>query len=181
MTPEHDDYLCNKYPKIFQNRHADMRTTCMCWGFECGDGWFNLIDGLCSTIQGHIDWRTRDVERDVSFNQALQLALDGNQQALLDHYSAGSPVADWMTKTVAQNLEKPVFRTPDQPIPQVVAVQVKEKFGGLRFYYDGGDELIRGAVSMAEAMSYRTCDVCGAPGTPNHDGWISTRCEAHRE
>jgi hypothetical protein len=38
-------------------------------------------------------------------------------------------------------------------VPQVVAQQVKEKFGTLRFYYTGGDEYIRGLVSMAQAMS----------------------------
>lgn len=27
----------------------------MCWGFECGDGWYDLIDQLCSTIQNYIN------------------------------------------------------------------------------------------------------------------------------
>jgi hypothetical protein len=38
MKQELDEQLCAKYPKIFVNRHADMKTTAMCWGFECGDG-----------------------------------------------------------------------------------------------------------------------------------------------
>jgi len=29
-----------------------MQQTCMVWGFECGDGWYNLIDALCSLL----DW-----------------------------------------------------------------------------------------------------------------------------
>lgn len=33
-------------------------------------------------------------------------------------------------------------------------VQIKEKFGGLRFYYVGGDKYIEGLVAMAEAYSY---------------------------
>ena len=57
MTPEKDKYLCEKYPKIFRDRNASMRQTAMCWGFECGDGWFDLIDTLCSQIQYHIDWK----------------------------------------------------------------------------------------------------------------------------
>jgi hypothetical protein len=46
-------------------------------------------------------------------------------------------------------------------VAQVVVAQVKEKFGGLRFYYDGGDEYVDGLVSMAEMWAERTCEVCG--------------------
>tara|TARA_R110000751_G_scaffold212149_2_gene315583 strand:+ start:308 stop:793 length:486 start_codon:yes stop_codon:yes gene_type:complete len=61
------------------------------------------------------------------------------------------------------------------------ATQVKEKYGGLRFYYDGGDELIRGMVRMAEGLSYCTCENCGSPGTQNDKGWISTLCDPCRK
>ena len=59
--------------------------------------------------------------------------------------------------------------------------QVKEKFGGLRMYFSGGDDYIEGLVSMAEAMSYKICEVCGNKGGPNKGGWISTLCDLHRE
>lgn len=55
-------------------------------------------------------------------------------------------------------------------------VQVKEKFGGLRFYYDGGDSYIWGLVQMAESMSYQICEQCGNPGTCSGTGWAKTRC-----
>jgi hypothetical protein len=58
--------------------------------------------------------------------------------------------------------------------------QIKEKYGGLRVYFSGGNQYIEGLVSMAEAMSYKVCDVCGNKGEANKQGWISTRCEAHR-
>ena len=58
----------------------------------------------------------------------------------------------------------------------MVAVQVKEKFGGLRFYYSGGDEYIDGLVAMAEAMSCVTCERCGEVGKQNQKGWIETLC-----
>jgi hypothetical protein len=67
---------------------------------------------------------------------------------------------------------------PDE-IQQVVAVQIKEKFGTLRFYYDGGDEYIRGLVSMAEVISEITCETCGAPGKLRPGGWIRTLCDTH--
>jgi len=66
-------------------------------------------------------------------------------------------------------------------IEQVVVEQCKEKFGTLRFYYDGGDEYINGLVSMAESMSEVTCEVCGNPGKRRSGGWIKTLCDHHHE
>ena len=57
--------------------------------------------------------------------------------------------------------------------------QVKEKFGGLRFYYDGGNNYIDGMVSFAEAMSYKTCEFCGTTHNvgQTNKGWIFTICK----
>ena len=61
---------------------------------------------------------------------------------------------------------------------QVIAAQVKEKFGGLRFYVDNSDDYTRGVIAMAESMSYRTCEYCGSPGKQTGKGWIKTVCES---
>lgn len=131
MNPKLDNELVSKYPKIFANRHADMRTTAMCWGFECGDGWYALLDTACSLIQQHIDWRNK------------------------------------------------VAKTPEDRVDQVVAEQVKEKFGGLRFYVSGGDHYTSGVISMCEAMSVRTCEQCGSPGKTRGRNWFYTSCDLH--
>ena len=55
--------------------------------------------------------------------------------------------------------------------------QIKEKFGGLRIYYSGGDDYVDGVIDMAEEMSYKICEVCGNAGKPNKGGWISTLCD----
>ena len=57
MREELDSYLCKTYPKLFSDRNSPMTETCMCWGFEHGDGWFRLIDTLCRNIQSHLDWK----------------------------------------------------------------------------------------------------------------------------
>jgi hypothetical protein len=62
MTPELDKLLCEKYPKMLINRHKDMQETAMCWGFACGDGWFNILDQLMGNIQHHIDWKNKNTE-----------------------------------------------------------------------------------------------------------------------
>jgi hypothetical protein len=50
MRQELDDLLCQRYPELFRDRHGDKAQTSMCWGFECGDGWFGIIDSLCAEI-----------------------------------------------------------------------------------------------------------------------------------
>lgn len=66
-------------------------------------------------------------------------------------------------------------------VEQVTLDQVKEKFGGLRFYYTGGDDYISGMVTLAESLSMHTCDTCGGLGIRGGNGWISTKCTAHRK
>ena len=125
MRQELDEKLCRDYPKIFANRFGDMKETAMCWGFDCGDGWYPLINLLCREIQWHID----------------KNAKEGT--------------------------------------PQFVASQVKEKFGGLRFYGNGGDNRINDFIWFAESMSTIMCETCGAPGKRRGRGWIYTACDAH--
>ena len=140
MKEELEKELFDKYPKIFRQKDLSMEMTCMCWGVDTCDGWFDLIDTLCGQIQHHLDWANgegkfsdRDCQED------------------------------------------------SEPVPQLEATQVKEKFGGLRFYYDGGDEHIEGMVRLAETMSYKICELCGDKGAPQGSGWIITRCEKHGE
>jgi len=81
---------------------------------------------------------------------------------------------DWKRKT------EPFAGMSDEEfdeIHQPVAAQVKEKFGGLRFYVDGCDDYVRGVIAMAESMSYRTCETCGNPGARRGGGWIRTQCD----
>lgn len=51
MTPEHDKTLCRDFPLLYKDRHLDIRSTCMSWGFECGDGWFQLLYDLSEKIE----------------------------------------------------------------------------------------------------------------------------------
>ena len=58
--------------------------------------------------------------------------------------------------------------------------QIKEKWGGLRIYHSGGDDYVDGVITMAEEMSYKICERCGCPGSPNKQGWIMTLCDKCR-
>jgi hypothetical protein len=64
-------------------------------------------------------------------------------------------------------------------VAQVTVNQIKEKFGGLRFYYSGGDDAIDGMVRMAESWAAHSCEECGAAGKSRGGGWIRTLCDTH--
>lgn len=63
---------------------------------------------------------------------------------------------------------------------QVIIEQVKEKFGGLRFYYKGGDitlGTIRGMVWFVEDLSNATCEKCGSlEGEQHFNALTKTLC-----
>lgn len=63
----------------------------------------------------------------------------------------------------------------------VVALQIKEKFGGLRFYIGAApsehfEEIYR-YIHEAESKSFEICEDCGAPGFRRERSWIKTLCD----
>lgn len=87
---------------------------------------------------------------------------------------------EWVNSTRERLSVKNEYNNPiPNECPQVVVAQIKEKFGGLRFYYDGGDDQIHGMVRMAEAWASTACEECGAVGKQRSGGWIRTLCDTH--
>jgi hypothetical protein len=65
-------------------------------------------------------------------------------------------------------------------------LQVKEKFGGLRFYTGGIPvevaEKVHAAIRMAKSMSYVICEQCGNAGELRDDRpWVLTLCDKCNE
>jgi len=126
MREDLDKKLCEAFPILYQQRNMNMSQTCMCWGFECSDGWFDLIWNLSEKLE--------------NINKSLPSDSD-------------------------------LF---------VVAVQVKEKFGTLRFYTGGipssvSDEVGK-FINEAETASEKTCEECGKDGKSRTGGWVKTLC-----
>ena len=159
MKKELDEALCAKYPLVFRDRHAPMQATAMCWGFDCGDGWYTIIDVLCGMLTSE-------------YRQAK------------DRYEYYTEVGVggilYGTKTVTQeDIDKAKAKMDEEAEKVPVASQVKEKFGGLRFYVNHATEEHYNYINFAENMSYRTCEVCGSPGKRYTDGWHQVLCDTH--
>lgn len=67
--------------------------------------------------------------------------------------------------------------------PQAIAFQVKEKFGGLKFYVNGVSSEQYSLIHFAESLSYSVCEECGAMANVSlrKDGWIRTLCDTCEE
>ena len=112
MDSKLEQKLIKDFPRLYADCYGDPRQTCMAFGFECGDGWFDLIYELSKQLEGH-----------------------------------------------------------------TVAAQVKEKFGGLRFYITTATDEIHEIIDKAEQDSYTICERCGKSGTLRTDGWHVTLCD----
>ena len=87
------------------------------------------------------------------------------------------PIIERLSSNIQQHLEWKNRET--EVVPQVVVEQIKEKFGGLRFYYQGGDDNVAGMVRMAEAWADVACEECGGIGKRRGGGWVRTLCDQH--
>jgi hypothetical protein len=66
------------------------------------------------------------------------------------------------------------------PIDHAVeATQVKEKFGGLRFYTTSAPDSVYEYIRKAEEQADTTCETCGGPGTLRQGRWWYTACDRH--
>jgi len=66
----------------------------------------------------------------------------------------------------------------------VMVSQVKEKFGGLRFYIYSGTPEVWKLIDKAERASYTICEECGDKAeqrSVGKYGWIYTRCDKCRK
>ncbi|MDE2166231.1 MAG: hypothetical protein KGJ66_07825 [Alphaproteobacteria bacterium] len=123
MSPELERELVNKYPKLFDDYGTAPSHSPMAFGFECGDGWFDLLDTLCGELA------------------ALgPCGGDGDAHPLR-------------------------------------AMQVKEKYGTLRFYLGPATDEALALVAFAEALSARICETCGNKGRTRGTTWLKTLCD----
>lgn len=75
------------------------------------------------------------------------------------------------------NLSKQIDEIRKRDKIDVVVVQVKEKFGSLRYYTYGGNKKIWDLVSNSEKRSSEICEDCGKKGHMRGTSWYKTLCD----
>lgn len=89
---------------------------------------------------------------------------------------------DHLCSAITEYLKSTIYYKDGQEVrcPEVTCTQVKEKFGELRFYYNGGNDVIEGMVEMCAYLCSITCQKCGSMTNASRQvkyGWVSIICE----
>jgi hypothetical protein len=90
------------------------------------------------------------------------------------------PLISILCNSIQSSIDQELKYYPEKETHQVHAVQVKEKFGGLRFYVDSATDDQNAWISFAEDLSYHICEDCGilseTPLLKSDYGWYSSIC-----
>jgi hypothetical protein len=140
----------------------------MQFGFECEDGWYFLLNNLMGSIQWHIEQENerRDKEPRIKW---------------LDKLSWKLRIRTFHKIKLLKWIGERIYDKQPRGVPHLYfqVNQIKEKFGGLRFEYSGGDDYIDGMVALAESMSYGICEFCGTTKDVGRtEGWVFTICKS---
>ena len=165
--------LIKKYPMMLSFEEGSLEPFAL-FGFECGEGWYDLIYNVLETI----DSTFKQKDRTLKYYQDILNNLEEHIKNKRTWYKGED--TDEELIFLQQYLYSKAFielKNAKETMPRFV--QIKEKFGTLRLYYEGGDDTVAALVSFAENMSAVTCDVCGNKGKATSGGWISVRCEEH--
>ena len=154
MTTELELKLVEKYPTILKDYRGDKMKTCMHWGMECGDGWYDLLDELLAKLDF------------ISKSSSVQVVADQIKEkfgTLRFYYST--------------------IKKDDDKIDSIVK---STRLGPLRFYYSTivksdfsvdsiVDKIINDLVANAERKSAYTCEQTGKRGDLcKRGGWLRT-------
>ena len=133
--------LVKRYPELFVDTPFV--------NISCGDGWFNIIDMIC--LELYSDYK--------SAKSIYETCIENNGGKLYPWIEASPIVTVDMVKESYLEMHKRFLNLPK-------IVQIKEKFGSLRFYASGISETMSQKISFAELMSTKICEVCGS-SAPN--------------
>jgi hypothetical protein len=166
------DDLVKKYPELF-GVEEDSQEPFAHFGFECGIGWYDIIDKACQIIYSeykhHLYMQKMykrdldDIEKTIQKRQSWD--KDKTREWIIAHTEASYSSYSKMAEEEKERLPK--------------TAQIKEKFGTLRWYINNADKTSQKIIDFAELMSENTCEVCGEYGKTYTTGWHKTFCLKH--
>lgn len=149
LSREKDQELCRKFPLLYRDRNGDRSKTLMVYGFSIKEGWYSIVYELSAALEPLI---------------AAQLKSSLMFKSKVILYKA---LKYFGLKVVVPQKQS------------ACAMQVKEKFGGLRFYMAGPQtKEMSYLIRQAEEKSFNTCEVCAAQGVLRTEKrWMLTLCD----
>ena len=51
MDSQHTEQLYERFPELYRERTATLKSSGMAWGFQCGNGWYKIIYEMSQKIQ----------------------------------------------------------------------------------------------------------------------------------
>jgi len=83
-----------------------------------------------------------------------------------------------LSQKITYHLKERVDRGRDQETDEPLVCQVKEKYGGLRYYVNSTFDEVYDMIAAAERESLRTCEECGESGKQySRNRWVILRCK----
>lgn len=166
-----EQYLMDKYPDLF-HKNEEGKPVCHC-GVWVPEGWHTIVDELCGCIQRYTKCTSRSERKVLSKWYYLWDSLKATVEEfhlflilkLFKRLNTSKFNAPWskLKNKLNSKAVRHVKYVSAYP-PEVKIEQIKEKFGGLRFYIDGGDKEVQGMISFAEYLCGQTCEVSGEKG-----------------
>jgi hypothetical protein len=149
MDERLEQVLVRDFPEIFRDYKGDIMQTCMGWGVECGNGWFDLVYDSCRRIENEVRWVREHNPELASFTVYFaQVKEKWASLTMYTHTDIGLP--DTAT------------------IEEVNAAWEKTNAAQYR---------ICGVTDMASTYSHRVCQNCGNHGRLRGGAWMHTHCD----
>ena len=161
MSPELANGLRARFPLVFKAQPAPRGFATPAVSLDIGDGWHNLLETACELLYGR-------------YTQALSRYSHLREREGLPAYRGTGGA---MT---AVEVEKARLAAAAEAERVPCAIQVKEKFGSLRFYASEASPTQQAYIDFAEVLSAKTCEVCGEPGTLTGSRWLKATCSRHK-
>jgi hypothetical protein len=168
MTPELEKKLIEKYPGFFRDITKSPQETCMCWGIETGDGWYNIIDNLCGFLKDlrdnrHFYLKIKDEFRDEDNYGSIDFCCP---EVVFDQVkSKYATLRVYWHFAEIENYNEIVSKLED---PEELNKMIDKCYN-----------IVDAAIDFSEYLSASSCEVCGKPGKIEGNYWVETLCPEH--
>jgi hypothetical protein len=165
MKAELENKLVENYPVLFQDKDKPPTQTLMCFGCECSDGWYNILNELFGYISDNCKESLY-----VKYNSEYK---EKNPKS----YGTYIPSPQVILEQVKEKYGtlRVYYRIEYVDILEQLKEQLDE--ASLKEEYNNFCKKIAYAVDFAEYRSSITCEVTGKPGKLYTTGWHRTLCE----